>query len=138
MKNAQDYDADIHNVIILDDLNKQQLNDERVQMLFKRGRHNNLSLFVVSHGFNELPKDIIRENFSIIYHFTTNNYANIECIHRQLASTDMVMKEFKHITNIVWEEDFNFVTIDLTKKEVDGKYQKNLDTIYLPSSDPFI
>ena len=27
LKNAQDYDPDIHNVIILDDLNHQQLND---------------------------------------------------------------------------------------------------------------
>ena len=36
----------MHNVIILDDLNKQQVNDERVQMLIKRGRHNNISVFV--------------------------------------------------------------------------------------------
>ena len=35
LKNAQDYGPDLHNVIILDDLKKPQLNDERVQMLFK-------------------------------------------------------------------------------------------------------
>ena len=33
LKNPQDYDPNIHNVIILDDLNKQPLNDERVQIL---------------------------------------------------------------------------------------------------------
>ena len=53
LKNAQEYDPYKHNVIILDDLNKEQLNDKRVQMLFKRGRHNNLSVFVITHGFYE-------------------------------------------------------------------------------------
>ena len=137
LKNPQDYDLNIHNVIILDDLNKQQLNDEKVQMLFKRGRHNNLSIFVITHGFYELPKDTIRENSSIIHHFITNNFANVESLHRQLSSTDMLIKEYKYFINTVWEEDYNFITIDLTKKKNDGKYRKNLDTIFIPSSDPF-
>ena len=137
LKNPQDYDPNIHNVIVLDDLNKQQLNDEKVQMLFKRGRHNNLSLFVVTHGFFELPEDTIRENSSIIHHFIANNFANVECLHRQLSSTDMLVKEFKYFCNEVWEEDFNFITIDLSKKKNDGKYRCNLDTLFIPSTNPF-
>ena len=136
-KNPQNYDSDIHNVIIFDDINKQQLNDEKTLMLFKRSCHNNLSIFVITHGFYELPEDTIRENSSIIHHFMTNNYAKIECIHRQLASTDMVIREFKRFCNIVWEENFNFFTRDLTKKKNDGKCSRNLDAIYLPSTDPF-
>ena len=42
-----------------------------------------------SHGFYELSKDTIRENSNIIHLFATNNYCNVECIHRQLCSTDM-------------------------------------------------
>ena len=42
-----EYDSDKNNVIILDDLSKDQLNDKKVQMLFKRGRHNNISVFVI-------------------------------------------------------------------------------------------
>ena len=137
LKNPQEYESDIHTVIILDDLNKQQLQDPRVQMLFKRGRHNNLSIFVISHGFYELPKDTIRENSTIIHHFITNNFANVECIHRQLASTDMVIKEFKQFCHEVWNDDYNFITIDLTKKKNDGKYRRNLNTLYLPSTNPF-
>ena len=117
MKDAQEYDSEIHKVIILDDLKKQQLKDERVQILFKRGRHNNLSIIVVTHGFYELPKNTIRENSPIIHHFITNNFANVECIHRQLASTDMLINKFKRFVNMVWEEDFNFITIDLSKKK---------------------
>ena len=137
LKDPQEYESDIQTVIILDDLNKQQLQDPGVQMLFKRGRHNNLSIFVISHGFYELPKDTIRENSSIIHHFITNNFANVECIHRQLASTDMVIKEFKQFCHEVWNDGYNFITIDLTKKKNDGKYRRNLNTLYLPSTNPF-
>ena len=137
LKDPQEYESDIHTVIILDDLNKQQLEDKRVQMLFKRGRHNNLSVFVISHGYYELPKDTIRENSSIIHHFITNNFANVECIHRQLASTDMTIKEFKQFCHDVWDDDYNFITIDLTKKKKDGKFRKNLNTLYIPCTNPF-
>ena len=85
LKDATEFHSDKNNIIILDDLSKDHLNDKRVPMLFKRGRHNNLSVFVSSHGFYELPKDTLRENSSIIHHFVTNNYCNVEHIHRQLA-----------------------------------------------------
>ena len=50
LKDTTEYDSDKHNIIIVDDLNKEQLNYKRVQMLFKRARHSNLSVFVISHG----------------------------------------------------------------------------------------
>ena len=123
LKNAQEYDSDKNNIIILDDLNKDQLNDKRLQMLFKRGRHNNISVVVISHGFYELPKDTIRENSDIIHHFITNNFCNVESIHRQLSSTDMKIKEFKKFCHDVWLKDYNFITIDLTKNITNGKYR---------------
>ena len=125
MKDAQEYDSDKNNVIILDDLSKDQLNDKKVQMLFKRGRHNNISVFVISHGFYELPKDTIRENLNIIHHFITNIYCNVECIHRQLCSTDMLIKEFKKFCYEVWLKDYNFITIDLTKNKAQWQVSQN-------------
>ena len=130
LKDPQEYESDIPTVIILDDLNKQQLQGPCVQMLFKRGRHNNLSIFVISHGSYELLKDTIRENSSIIHHFITNNFANVDCIRRQLASTDMLIKELKQFCHEVWNDDYNFITIDITKK-------KNDNTLYFPSTNPF-
>ena len=137
MKDANEYDSEKHNVIILDDLSKDQLNDKKVQMLFKRGRHNNISVFVISHGFYELPKDTIRENSNIIHHFVTNNYCNVECIHRQLCSTDLKIYEFKKFCHDCWQKDYNFITIDLTKNKNNGKYRRNLDILFLPHTNPF-
>ena len=138
LKNAQEYDSDIHMVIIFDDLNKKQLEDERVQLLFKRDRHNKISVFVITHGFYELPKDTIRENSSIVHHFITNNFSNIECIHRQLVSTDMKIKEFKDFCNTFWSTKYSFITIYLSKIKRNGKYKQNLNKILVPHTNPFI
>ena len=35
-------------IIILDDLNEKEMNDPRVQAMFKRSRHNKLSIFIIS------------------------------------------------------------------------------------------
>ena len=43
-------------IIILDDLNEKEMNDLRVQVMFKRSRHNNLSIFIISQNYYELPK----------------------------------------------------------------------------------
>ena len=51
--------------IILDDLNEKKLNDPRVQAMFKRSRHKNLSIFIISQGYYELPNKTIRANGNI-------------------------------------------------------------------------
>ena len=38
-------------IIILDDLNENEMNNPRVQAMFKRSRHNNLSIFIISQDF---------------------------------------------------------------------------------------
>ena len=38
-------------IIILDDLNEKEMNDPRVQAMFKRSRHNNLSIFIISQDY---------------------------------------------------------------------------------------
>ena len=45
LKFPQEYDG---GNIILDDLNEKEMNDPRVQAMFKRSRHNNLSLIIIS------------------------------------------------------------------------------------------
>ena len=42
--------------LYLSDLNKKENNDPRVQAMFKRSRHYNLSIFVISQSYYELPK----------------------------------------------------------------------------------
>ena len=41
-------------IFILDDLNEKEMNSPRVQAMFKRSRHNNLSTFIISQDYYEL------------------------------------------------------------------------------------
>ena len=53
LKFAQEFEDG--GIIILDDLNQKEMNDPRVQAMFKRSRHKNLSIFVISQDYDELP-----------------------------------------------------------------------------------
>ena len=54
LKFPQEYEDGI--IIILDHLNEKELNNRRVQAMFKRSRYNNFSIFIISQDFYELPK----------------------------------------------------------------------------------
>ena len=54
LKFLQDYET--NSIIILDDLNQKEMDDPRVQAMFKRSRHNNLSIFIISQDYYELGK----------------------------------------------------------------------------------
>ena len=54
LKFPQEYEN--NSIIILDDLNQKEMDDPRVQAMFKRSRHNNLSIFIISQDYYELPK----------------------------------------------------------------------------------
>ena len=43
-------------IITLDDLNQKEMDDPRVQAMFKRSRRNNLSIFIISQNYYELSK----------------------------------------------------------------------------------
>ena len=46
LKYPQEYEN--NSIIILDDLNEKKINKDKIQAMFKRGRHNNLSIFIIS------------------------------------------------------------------------------------------
>ena len=54
MELPQEYEN--NSIIILDDLNQKKMVDRRVQAMFKRSRHNNSSIFIISQDYYELSK----------------------------------------------------------------------------------
>ena len=47
---------DVGGIITLDDLNENEMNDPRVQAMFKRSKHITLSIFIISQDYYELPE----------------------------------------------------------------------------------
>ena len=46
--------------------------------MFKRGRHNNLSIFIFSQDYYELPKRTIRSNGSVYHIFKPANFRDVQ------------------------------------------------------------
>ena len=87
LKFPQEYDDG--GIIILDDLNENEMNDPRVQAMFKRSRHNNLSTFLISQEYNELPRKTIRANGNVCHIFKPNKFVDVRNIYQNKASMDL-------------------------------------------------
>ena len=135
MKFPQEYDDG--GIIILDHLNEKEMNDSRVQGMFKRSRHTNLSLFIISQDYYELPKKTIRANGNIYHIFKPNNFLDVRNIYQDKASIDMTLDEFKYLTSTCWNEKYQPVTIDMTKVKYTGRYRLGLNSIPIPDSSLF-
>ena len=89
--------------IIPDDLNEREMNVPRVQARFKRSRHNQLSIFIITQDYYELPKKTIRANGNIYHIFKPNNFLDVRNFYQDKASMDMTLDEFKYLTSTCWK-----------------------------------
>ena len=87
LKFPQEYEN--NSIIILDDLNEKEINNEKIQAMFKRGRHNNLSTFIITQDYYGMPKRTIRANGNIFHLFKPNNYLDVRNIYQDKASMDI-------------------------------------------------
>ena len=134
LKVPQEYDDG--GIFILDDLNEKEMIDSRVQAMFKRSRHNNLSIFI-SQDYYELPKRTIRANGNIYHISKPNNFRDVQNQYQGKASMDMSLNEFKILTSICWNRNYQPRTIDMTKDRYQGRYRLGLNNIFVPDSSPF-
>ena len=135
LKFPQEYEN--NSIIILDDLNEKENNNDKIQAMFKRGRHNNLSIFKISQDYYELPKRTIRCNGNVFHLFKLNNYLDVRNIYQDKASMDMTLDEFKYLTSTCWNKQYQPLTIDMTKDKYMGRYRLGLNNIFVPNTSPF-
>ena len=135
LKYPQEYEN--NSILILDDLNQKKMDDPCVQAMFKRSRHNNLSIFIISQDYYELSKKTIRCNGNIYHIFKPNNFRDVQNLNQDKASMDMTLNEFKLLTSIRWSKKYQPPTIDMTKDKYTGRYRLGLKNIFAPDSSPF-
>ena len=85
--------------------------------MFKRGRHNKISIFILSQDYYELPKKRIRANGNIYQTFKSNNYRDVQNLCQDKTSMDMTLNEYKYPTSTCWNEKYIPLTFDMTKDE---------------------
>ena len=54
LKFPQEYEN--NSIIILDDLNEKEISNDKIQAMFIRSRYKNLSIFIISQDYYEIPK----------------------------------------------------------------------------------
>ena len=113
------------------------MNDPRLQAMFKRSRHNNLSIFIFSQDYYELAERTLRANGNIYHIFKPNNFLDVRNISQDKASMHMTLDEFKYLTSTCWNEKYQPLTIDMTKDKSCGQFRLGLNSIFVPNSSPF-
>ena len=115
------------------------MNDPRVQAMFKRSRHSNLSLsaFKISQDYNELPERTIRANKKVYHIFRPNCYRDIQNLYQVEASMLVTPDEFKCLTSACWDKQHLPLTIDLAKGNYIGRYRLGLNSIFVTDSSLF-
>ena len=108
------------------------MNDPRVQAMFKRSRHDNLSIFIIIQDYYELGKKTIRYNGNIYQIFKPNNFRDVQNLYQDNASKDMTLNEFILLTSTCWNEKYQALTIDITKDKYCARYRLGLNSIFVP------
>ena len=107
------------NGIIVFDYVLGSTNSRFIDQFFIRGRHNNLDIYYLSQSYFDLPKRTIRTNSNRINLFN-QTLKDIEHIYRDVAGYDMNYDEFKELCRKSWDEDYNYLCIDRSKKRDRG------------------
>ena len=105
--------------------------------MFKRSRRNSLSIFIISQDYYQQPNRTIRSN-GIIYHiFKPNNFRDVRNLYQDKASMDITLNAFKNLTSTCCNENYQPLTIDMTKDRYGGRYRIVLKSVFIPDSSPF-
>ena len=107
-------------IIVFDDILGSS-NSRFIDQFFIRGRHNNLHIYYLSQSYFDLLKRTIRINSNKIILFN-QTLKDIEHIYRDVAGYDMNYDEFKELCKKSWENEYNYLCIDRSKKRDQGRY----------------
>ena len=90
--------------------------------MFKRSRHNNISSFVFSQDYYDIPKLTNRANGNICHIFRPNNFRDVQNLYHYKVSMDMTLNGLNCLTITCWNEEYQPLTIDMTKYRYQGRY----------------
>ena len=102
-----------------------------------KDQDSNLSIFIISQDYYELPKRTIRANGNIYHILKPNNFRDKQNLYQDKASMDMNLNEFKYLNSTCWNEKCQPLTIDMTQDKYQGPYRLGLNSIFVPDSSPF-
>ena len=124
------HDPALKNLVVFDDIMLGPQN--KSEAYYTRGRHNNVDVIYITQSYFRFPRQTVRENANLFIFFKQDN-TNLSHIYQDHCAVDGIsFEEFKDFCADVWKEKHNFVTIDLSRPTVGGKYRRNLNDYWIP------
>ena len=103
-------------------------NQNLIKEYFVMGRHKNISCIYLSQCYSKVDIQLIRNNLNMLCIFKQNEHY-MKKIYDDFVGNDMTFDKFKEICSLCWNENYGFLTINLTSKVNDGKYMKNFKNV---------
>ena len=127
-------------IVIFDDMLGAR-NSSQIDEFFTRGRHEDLDVYYISQSYFALPRQSIRNNSDRLILFK-QTLRDVQSMYYDIGAYDMNYDEFKQMCHKAWNEEYNYLCIDMTKNKTDGKYRifNESKTIYIeciPETEPF-
>ena len=116
-------------------------NSSQIDEFFTRGRHENLDVYYISQSYFALPRQSIRNNSDRLILFK-QTLRGVQSMYYDIGAYDMKYDEFKEMCHKAWDENYNYLCIDVTKNKNEGKYRifNESKTTYvecIPETEPF-
>ena len=108
-------------VVIFDDLLGAR-NSSQIDEFYTKSRQEDLSVFYVCQRHFDLSIQSIRNNSDRLILFK-QTLGDIQSMYYDIGAYDMNYDEFKELCHKSWSEKFNYLCIDMTKIESQGKYR---------------
>ena len=118
-----------HNLFVFDDV-MTDVNKNKTEDYYTRGRHNNISSIYISQNYFKLPRQTIRSNTNVLILFNLS-IKDLRHIYDDHCSNDMEWYEFNKL--FTDKPPFSYVVINNEFPASSGKYQVNFNSIYIPS-----
>lgn len=126
----KDLDRKNKNIFVFDDI-MTNTNQSKAEDFYTRGRHNNISSFYISQNFYKLPRQTIRSNANVLILFSLSQ-KDLLNIFNDIVSNDMKWEEFRNLCSKAWNEKYGFIIINKDMPILEGRYQTNFNSIYIP------
>ena len=107
-------------VVIFDDMLGAKKSSQ-IDDFFIRRRHEDLDVYYISQSYFALPRQSIRNNSERLILFK-QTIRDVQSMYHDIGAFDMIYDEFKEMCRVAWSEKFNYLCIDMTKKN-EGKYR---------------
>lgn len=119
-------DCKPNSLIVFDDCILE--NQDKIKEYFVMGRHKNISCIYLSQCYSKVDIQLIRNNLNMLCIFKQNEHY-MKKIYNSFVGTDMNFNQFKEICNDCWQENYGFLTINMTLKPKEGKYMNKFSNI---------